>query len=249
MINFFRKIRKQMADDNKPLKYMRYAIGEIVLVVIGILIALSINNWNENRKLDIIRNSNYQQLLEDLKTDKEYIDEIIVEFTANDSLYDEYLKSYKTPNLTMDDVIDNLGYDKVDYTITSLRFQNSTINSLESTGEIKLIPSGLRKKLTELKRDLDYAVKTNSKGNEYYFDRIELAGTLGTGTGLQRRIKNQPFLRKELGIEKNLAQIIWSTEIGLVYKSFNERTTVKKLEYLRTDIKEIMELINIELNK
>ena len=50
MINFFRKIRKQLADDNKPLKYMRYAIGEIVLVVIGILIALSINNWNEYNK-------------------------------------------------------------------------------------------------------------------------------------------------------------------------------------------------------
>ena len=50
MIPFYRKIRKKMADDNKPLKYMRYAIGEIVLVVIGILIALSINNWNEKRK-------------------------------------------------------------------------------------------------------------------------------------------------------------------------------------------------------
>ena len=53
MINFFRKIRKQLADDNKPLQYMRYAIGEIALVVIGILIALSINNWNEERKLVI----------------------------------------------------------------------------------------------------------------------------------------------------------------------------------------------------
>ncbi len=50
MINFFRKTRKKLADDNKPLKYARYAIGEIVLVVIGILIALSINNWNEGRK-------------------------------------------------------------------------------------------------------------------------------------------------------------------------------------------------------
>ena len=39
-----------MADDNRPLKYMRYAIGEIVLVVVGILIALQINTWNENRK-------------------------------------------------------------------------------------------------------------------------------------------------------------------------------------------------------
>ena len=50
MINFFRRIRKKMADDNKPLKYTRYAIGEIILVVIGILIALQINNWNEERK-------------------------------------------------------------------------------------------------------------------------------------------------------------------------------------------------------
>jgi len=51
MVPFFRKIRKQLADDNRPLKYLRYAIGEIALVVIGILIALSINNWNEKRKL------------------------------------------------------------------------------------------------------------------------------------------------------------------------------------------------------
>ncbi len=51
MINFFRKTRKKLADDNKFLKYWRYAIGEIVLVVVGILIALSINNWNETRKL------------------------------------------------------------------------------------------------------------------------------------------------------------------------------------------------------
>jgi len=50
MIPFFRKIRKTLADDNKPLKYFRYAIGEIVLVVFGILIALQINNWNEIRK-------------------------------------------------------------------------------------------------------------------------------------------------------------------------------------------------------
>jgi len=49
MIPFFRKIRKQMVDQNKPMKYMRYAIGEIALVVIGILIVLSINNWNQHR--------------------------------------------------------------------------------------------------------------------------------------------------------------------------------------------------------
>ena len=50
MINFFRKTRKQLAAENKVIKYLRYSIGEIILVVIGILIALSINNWNEERK-------------------------------------------------------------------------------------------------------------------------------------------------------------------------------------------------------
>ena len=50
MIKFFRKIRYNLMEQNKTGKYLKYAIGEIVLVVIGILIALSINNWNENRK-------------------------------------------------------------------------------------------------------------------------------------------------------------------------------------------------------
>ena len=50
MIKFFRKIRQNLLMENKTGKYFKYAIGEIVLVVIGILIALSINNWNESRK-------------------------------------------------------------------------------------------------------------------------------------------------------------------------------------------------------
>ena len=50
MLPFFRKIRYRLAKDNQFFKYSRYAIGEIVLVVIGILIALQINNWNENKK-------------------------------------------------------------------------------------------------------------------------------------------------------------------------------------------------------
>ena len=50
MIKFFRKIRQKLLTENKFSKYLLYAIGEIVLVVIGILIALQINNWNETQK-------------------------------------------------------------------------------------------------------------------------------------------------------------------------------------------------------
>ncbi len=77
MIPIFRKIRKKMADDNKPAKYLRYAIGEIVLVVFGILIALQINNWNENRidqaRIDI----RLTNLTEDLKAEIKEMTEII----------------------------------------------------------------------------------------------------------------------------------------------------------------------------
>ena len=64
MIKFFRNIRQKMLTANKFSKYLLYAIGEIVLEVIGILIALQINNWNESRK-----ESNYEQkFLHELKS-------------------------------------------------------------------------------------------------------------------------------------------------------------------------------------
>jgi len=50
MITLFRKIRKQLLTQNKLTRYLVYAVGEIFLVVIGILIALQINNWNEEKK-------------------------------------------------------------------------------------------------------------------------------------------------------------------------------------------------------
>ena len=66
-----------MADDNKPIKYARYAIGEIVLVVIGILIALQINNWNEERKERQVELKYFYNLKNDLLADLQLIDIII----------------------------------------------------------------------------------------------------------------------------------------------------------------------------
>jgi len=77
MIPFFRKIRKKMADDNKPLKYMRYAIGEIILVVIGILIALQVNNWNEDRKKSRVIQNVLMEIKDDLIQDKAELERII----------------------------------------------------------------------------------------------------------------------------------------------------------------------------
>ena len=50
MVQFFRKIRQRLLAENKVSKYLLYAFGEIILVVIGILIALGVNNWNQERQ-------------------------------------------------------------------------------------------------------------------------------------------------------------------------------------------------------
>ena len=73
MIKFFRHIRQQLLTENKFSKYLLYAIGEIVLVVIGILIALSINNWNENRKNKLTESEYYCKLLADFELDRKNI--------------------------------------------------------------------------------------------------------------------------------------------------------------------------------
>ncbi|MCB0606018.1 MAG: hypothetical protein KDC25_14205, partial [Saprospiraceae bacterium] len=69
MIKFFRKIRQKLLTENKFSKYLIYAIGEIVLVVIGILIALGINNWNEQRKNRIAEIKLYETIIKSLESD------------------------------------------------------------------------------------------------------------------------------------------------------------------------------------
>jgi len=100
MISFFRKIRKQLADDNKPLKYARYAIGEIILIIIGIILALQLNSWKDNRMVTAESQKLLNRLVVDLEYDlsyfdaqkKEYktwlqqIDFILNQILANDSI-------------------------------------------------------------------------------------------------------------------------------------------------------------------
>ena len=77
MIKFFRHIRKDLIEKNKTGKYLKYAIGEIILVVIGILIALQINNWNERKKEQAKELSFLKEINLDFKSNKTQLDSII----------------------------------------------------------------------------------------------------------------------------------------------------------------------------
>ncbi|WP_163322632.1 DUF6090 family protein [Draconibacterium mangrovi] len=73
MFRFFSKMRYKLAAENRVAKYLRYAVGEILLVVIGILIALQINNWNSNR-IDRLKEREYlENFLEELKRDSLFL--------------------------------------------------------------------------------------------------------------------------------------------------------------------------------
>lgn len=74
MIKFFRQIRYNLMGQNKTGKYLKYAIGEIVLVVIGILIALSINNWNTNKIASKKERDILKELSDGLELDKSILE-------------------------------------------------------------------------------------------------------------------------------------------------------------------------------
>ena len=74
MLRFFRKIRMQLLKENKVTRYLLYAVGEIALVVLGILIALQVNNWNQARKDRISELLVLTEIKADLEIDLEEFD-------------------------------------------------------------------------------------------------------------------------------------------------------------------------------
>jgi hypothetical protein len=79
MIKFFKKIRQKLVSENKFSKYLLYAIGEIILVVIGIVLALQLNNWNEQRKLKVQEVELLNYTLENIKRDSIIISDVLNE--------------------------------------------------------------------------------------------------------------------------------------------------------------------------
>jgi len=140
MIPFFRKIRKTLADDNKPLKYLKYAIGEIALVVIGILIALQINNWNESRKLANTESIYLKRFLSELKQDTTYFSKGIKTFKLRNQIITDFSAALND-NYSEDSTVIRLANDffRQGWFMASFRPSTSTFDDLSSTGNLNVI--------------------------------------------------------------------------------------------------------------
>jgi hypothetical protein len=170
MIPFFRKIRKKMADDNRPLKYARYAIGEIVLVVIGILIALQINNWNEERKRRVEERDLLLELRRELELNLKELNNFnnSADQTVKDlELYWSYFKKEKYA-LNKDLVVDFV------FSITETKPFSSefnTLNSVITTSRINLINN------EELRFYLNRLISAKKQLQDLDDERISLRNT------------------------------------------------------------------------
>ena len=153
MIKFFRHIRQQLVMENKTGRYLKYAIGEIVLVVIGILIALQINNWNENLKK--VRQE--QETLSNLKQDFEYNRNELLSVLKSNS---ENIKSAITVlNKTGSRYSEDFDLDPILGDVTSSVYyypKNGFLNDLINSGNLGIIKSNeLRNRLSSWMPRLD----------------------------------------------------------------------------------------------
>jgi len=151
MIKFFRHIRKSIIMENKSSKYFKYAIGEIVLVVIGILIALQINNWNQEHNNRDIANNYITNLIEELNIQIETLDNVYISRFDRKLKGLESAKSYFEKPFTIKDTLsflNNISFGAVgSYGIED--FNRNVFESLISTGVITHIEPNLRNKILD----------------------------------------------------------------------------------------------------
>lgn len=136
MIKFFRKIRQRLLTENKVSQYVFYALGEIILVVIGILIALSINNWNDQKKNTASEFLYYNRILEDFALDKKLIEQLAEKA-------DERISVSKALLLDLDSGTKDKNY-LLNKFLTAIRGdvyvpRNVTYKDLISSGNLKLL--------------------------------------------------------------------------------------------------------------
>jgi hypothetical protein len=172
MIKFFRKIRQQLLAENKFSKYLLYAIGEIVLVVIGILIALQVNNWNENRKTQKLKVSYENSLINDLSLDTLMLGKLIDENQEILKLLEIQQRRFLGPETPMDTLV-YIAKNEFDPTFNvRFRYNRNTINTLIASGNIDLFSKEINEMLMTL-ISLQEIERENSRyHSEVYTNKI-----------------------------------------------------------------------------
>ena len=188
MINFLRRLRRNTMTKKKSDLYFVYAIGEVVLVVIGILIALQIDNWNERRKMLVTEKETYSNLLISLKKDSLELVRIIEFQTKSIEAQNKIIRSQSSQiisNMSSNEIADML-YDIYNGSLSYFP-RYGTYNSIVANRGIDIFRSeSIKSNLIDL---YDYMCSRYENG-----DKV-----------LDNKYQNvlYPFLQKEIGFFVN----------------------------------------------
>ena len=173
MIKLFRNIRKSLLMENKTSKYFKYAIGEIILVVIGILIALQINNWNENEKKHSSWITYTESLIKDLKQDTITLN-MVTKFIKNDQLAIENLSKRLSSKYANKDTLVKIS--RFELAIESKAYRppnNKTFLAMQANGSIELFDKKTYALLLELQNQQTIAGSIIKANNKIYISQLE----------------------------------------------------------------------------
>ncbi|WP_396637521.1 DUF6090 family protein [Maribacter sp. R77961] len=182
MIKFFRRIRKSLLSENKFSKYLLYAIGEIVLVVIGILIALQIDSWNQDKKDRKLEKQYYCRLLEDVKQDYsnyEYSLELLnIRINANNTMIQTLLDD----TLPLDSITPNL-LKSVKFSNRNYRATTDALEDIKSSGNLNILTDlSIKNKLASYYESMartSSIIETNGKAitDKRFFEKKDMVSS------------------------------------------------------------------------
>ena len=147
MIKFFRNIRQTLIKENKTSNYFKYAIGEIALVVIGILIALQINNWNEQKKADQFELKMLAEIKKSIVKDNTYLQFILEErvkvIDSNCAVLKKMLKQNKIDSVEFNKNLLGIGFGFI------FQYSDGAYEALKASGIDKVTNDSLRNELIQ----------------------------------------------------------------------------------------------------
>lgn len=245
MIAFFKRFRQRLLSENKFSKYLLYAIGEIILVVIGILIALQINNWNENRKDNVQLQTYYKQLLEELELDVNAIKFSISRLENDRKQYKTINDALKMPNLSADSILEV--YRSADFIIENTTFKTKTLNVLLSTGDIKLIDSKIKNALLALQDEQeDHLIDSNERSAFY----VDMVGRLNYLFPLNEELwDDQEELKNILKVRVKKIEEIPFLNKALQTRDSSNKADLVELNNILNLTTELQHFIKVELEK
>ena len=256
MLTFFRRIRKGLLDGGATSKYLLYAIGEIALVVIGILIALQINNWNSNIKQTIQLHNYLRSIQSNIQADLISIDFIQAYRDSSASFSNNYLRIAKKDKITVDDfnMIQNSNY-KVYYD-RYFESRKSGFEALKNSGFIEKL-NGI--KIEELLNEYYYIVDKIREREESLYHTIETLENVAMTEmfslrmfDIQQSLKNQeaPFLAYQKDVKELLNTPSMKSANFRNRGNFGLQRYYKQIEQLANDLLlEIEKTVNIQAAK